>query len=51
MVLDNCRIEGFGGFEGKMKLAKVSGAGTVTLRDSGHLVDLDLSGDVDVKVS
>jgi len=51
LVLDNCHVEGFSGFQGKKKLAKVSGVGTVTLRDSGQASDLDLSGDITVKVS
>ena len=46
-----CHVEGFSGFEGKMKLGKVSGAGTVTLRDSGQASDFDISGDITVKVS
>jgi len=29
MMMDSCRIEGYGGFEGKMKLAKVAGSGSV----------------------
>jgi hypothetical protein len=50
MVMDACRVEGFGGFEGKMKMAKVSGTGSVTLRDSGERSDLDILGDITVKV-
>jgi hypothetical protein len=50
-VMDSCRIEGFSGFEGKMKLGKVNGTGTVSLRDSGQTSDLDISGDITVKVS
>jgi len=50
MVMDACRIEGFGGFEGKMKMAKVNGTGSVTLRDSGQRSDLDILGDITVKV-
>jgi hypothetical protein len=34
-----------------MKLGKVSGVGTVTLRDSGQVSDFDISGDITVKVS
>jgi hypothetical protein len=49
--MDKCHVEGFSGFEGKMKLGKVSGAGTVTLRDSGQASDFDISGDIIVKVS
>lgn len=51
MVMDACRIEGHSGFEGKMKLGKVSGVGTVSLRDSGQISDLDISGNITVKVS
>jgi hypothetical protein len=51
MVMDACRLEGFSGFEGKMKLGKVNGTGTVTLRDSGQASDFDISGDITVKVS
>ena len=51
LIMDNCHVEGFSGFEGKMKLGKVSGIGTVTLRDSGQASDLDISGDITVKVS
>lgn len=49
LVIDGCRTEGFSGFEGKTKLAKISGTGTVTLRDSGQVTDLALSGDITVK--
>lgn len=49
MVMDACRIEGYGGFEGKMKLANVRGLGTVSLRDSGKMSDLDLLGSITVK--
>ena len=51
MVLDACRIEGYGGFEHKMKFAKVSGKGLVTLRASGDRSNLDLSGDITVKAT
>ena len=51
VIMDKCHVEGFSGFEGKMKLGKVSGAGTVTLRDSGQASDFDISGDITVKVS
>jgi hypothetical protein len=51
MLMDACRIEGFGGFEGKMKLAEVNGKGTVTVRDSGQLSDLDVSEGITVKVA
>jgi hypothetical protein len=51
ILLDACRTEGYGGFEGKMKLAKVGGAGTVTMRTCGGRSDLDLSGHIDVKAS
>lgn len=49
MTLDACRIEGYGGFENKMKLAKVDGVGSVTLRDCGDRSDLDIRGAVSVK--
>jgi hypothetical protein len=51
MVIDACRIEGYSGFEGKMKFAKVRGNGTVTLRDSGQSSDLDVAGNITVKVT
>jgi len=51
IIMDACRIEGFLGFEGKMKLGKVSGTGSVTLRDSGQRSDLDILGDITVKVT
>jgi hypothetical protein len=51
ILLDACRTEGYGGFEGKMKLAKVGGSGTVTMRTCGGRSDLDLSGHIDVKAS
>jgi hypothetical protein len=51
ILLDACRTEGYGGFEGKMKLAKVGGSGTVTMRTCGGRSDLDLSGQIDVKAS
>jgi hypothetical protein len=51
VIMDGCHVEGFSGFEGKMRLGKVSGIGTVTLRDSGQVSDLDISGDITVKVS
>ena len=44
MVLDACRVEGYGGFEGRMKMAKVSGSGVVTLRGCGDRSALDISG-------
>ncbi len=47
--LDACRIEGYSGFEGGMKLAKVDGVGSVTLRDCGERSDLDLRGAISVK--
>ena len=34
-----------GAFERKMKLAKVRGTGTVTLRASGNRSDLDIEGE------
>jgi hypothetical protein len=51
MVIDGCRTEGFSGFEGKTRLGKISGKGTVTLRDSGQLSDLEISGDITAKVA
>jgi len=51
MLMDACRIEGYGGFEGKMKFAKVSGIGSVTLRSSGNASDLDISGTITVKAA
>lgn len=51
LIMDACRVEGFSGFEDKMKLGKISGTGTVTLRDSGQTSDLDISGDITVKVT
>ena len=51
MVLDACRIEGYLGFEGKMKLARVKGAGSVVLRNSGQRSDVDIEGDITVKVT
>jgi hypothetical protein len=38
-------------FEGKMKLAKGGGSGTVTMRTCGDRSALDLSGQIDVKAS
>jgi hypothetical protein len=49
MVMDACRIEGYGGFEGKMKFAKVRGTGSVMLRSSGNTTDLDISDSIIVK--
>jgi hypothetical protein len=51
ILLDACRTEGYGGFEGKIKLAKVGGSGTVIMRTCGGRSDLDLSGQIDVKAS
>lgn len=51
MVMDACRIEGYSGFEGKMKLAKVDGVGSVSLRDCGDRSDLDLTGAISVKTA
>jgi hypothetical protein len=50
MLLDGCRIEGYGGFEGKMKYAKISGKGSVMLRASGDRSTVDVSNDIAVKV-
>jgi hypothetical protein len=49
MLLDGCRIEGYGGFEGRMKLARVGGKGVVTLRACGDRSTVDVSGDIKVK--
>jgi len=51
MLLDGCRIEGYGGFEGKMKVARIRGKGAVLLRASGDRSLLDVSDDVAVKVA
>lgn len=51
MVIDGCGTEGFSGFEGKTRLGKISGKGTVTLRDSGQLSNLETSGDITVNVA
>jgi hypothetical protein len=51
ILLDACRTEGYGGFEGKMKLAELDGSGTVTMRMCGGRSDLDLSGQIDVRAS
>ena len=50
MLLDGCRIEGYGGFEGKMKYAKIAGKGSVLLRASGDRSTVDVSNDIAVKV-
>ena len=44
ILMEGCRIEGYKGFEGKMKLANVRGSGSVTLLASGARTDLDLEG-------
>jgi hypothetical protein len=49
MLLDSCRIEGYSGFEGKMKFARVRGKGMVTLRGSGDRSTLDVSDQITVK--
>jgi hypothetical protein len=51
MLLDGCRIEGYAGFEGKMKFAKVGGKGSLNLRASGDRSYVDVSGDISVKVT
>jgi len=51
MLLDGCRIEGYGGFEGKMKYAKIAGKGSVLLRASGDRSNVDVSNDITVKVA
>jgi hypothetical protein len=50
ILLDGCRIEGYSGFEGKMKNAKIAGKGTVLLRASGDRSTVDVSNDITVKV-
>jgi hypothetical protein len=45
MLLEGCWVQGYGAFERKMKLAKVRGTGTVTLRASGDRPDLDIEGE------
>jgi hypothetical protein len=51
MLVDACRFEGYGGFEGKMKLGKVRGRGTVNTRASGGRSALEATGDITVKES
>lgn len=51
LLLDGCRVEGYSGFENKMKLAKISGKGLVSMRFSGDRSNLDLSGNIDVKTT
>jgi len=48
MMMDSCRIEGYGGFEGKMKLAKVAGSGSVMMRACGDRSALDITGNIKV---
>ena len=43
--MEGCWVQGYGAFERKMKLAKVRGTGTVTLRASGNRSDLDIEGE------
>jgi hypothetical protein len=50
ILLDGCRIEGYGGFEGKMKVGRIAGKGSVLLRASGDRSGVDVSGDIAVKV-
>ena len=50
MLLDGCRIEGYGGFEGKMKYAKIGGKGSLILRASGDRSTVEVSNDIAVKV-
>jgi hypothetical protein len=45
MLMQACRIQGYSGFERKMKFAKLRGNGTVTLAGSGDRSDLDIEGD------
>jgi hypothetical protein len=49
MLLDGCRIEGYGGFEGKMKVARIRGKGSVVMRASGDRSLLDTSNEIAVK--
>jgi hypothetical protein len=52
MLMDACFVEGYGDFKGKMKLGKISGVGSVTLRGSGQKSDLDILGTtINVKAS
>ncbi len=45
-------VEGYGDFKGKMKLGKISGVGSVTLRGSGQKSDFDILGTtINVKAS
>ena len=50
MLLDGCRIEGYGGFEGRMKVARITGKGSVLLRASGDRSAVEAAKDVTVKV-
>jgi hypothetical protein len=50
MMLDGCRIEGYGGFEGKMKVARIAGKGSVLLRASGDRSDVEAGRDVTVRI-
>ena len=43
-------IEGYSGFEGKMKYARIAGKGSVVLRASGDRSNVDVSNDIAVKV-
>jgi len=43
--MEGCWVQGYGAFERKMKLAKVRGTDTLTLRASGNLSDLDIEGE------
>jgi hypothetical protein len=49
VLIDGCRIEGYGGFEDKMKLAKVRGRGIVNVRASGARPAVELTGDLTLK--
>jgi hypothetical protein len=51
MLMDACFVEGYGGFEGKMKFGKISGAGSVTVRASGQRSDFDMSGTITMKAT
>jgi hypothetical protein len=51
MLMDACFVEGYGGFAGKMKLGKLSGVGSVTLRGSGQRSDFDILGTITVKAT
>jgi hypothetical protein len=49
--INGCGNEGFAGFEGKAKLAKLEGAGTVTLNNSGEEANLVVAAGISVKMA